>query len=113
MRFRDYVRLGRISLKNRKKSTRNTVCGISFGLTLLVAVLFFTLSFSVDLMNAINEARSVSCFAIPVTNELDAQDGMRGSTRTKTLPGLIGEYCSAIRREKLCTVCSAVRSRKS
>ena len=75
MRFRDYVRLGRISLKNRKKSTRNTVCGISFGLTLLVAVLFFTLAFSVDLMNAINDARNVSCFAVETVNENDPQDG--------------------------------------
>lgn len=87
MRFRDYVRLGRISLKNRKKSTRNTVCGISFGLTLLVAVLFFTLAFSVDLMNAINDARNVSCFAIPVTNELDAQDGYAGLDEDEDFTG--------------------------
>lgn len=75
MRLGEYVRLGRISLKNRKKSTRNTVIGISFGLILLIPVLFFTLSFSIDLTNAINGARSVSCFAVETVNENDPQDG--------------------------------------
>ena len=75
MRLGEYIRLGRISLKNRKKSTRNTVIGISFGLILLIPVLFFTLSFSIDLTNAINGARSVSCFAVATVNESDPQDG--------------------------------------
>ena len=78
MQFKEYVRLGNISLKNRKKSTRNTVCGIAFGLSLLVAVVFFSLAFSLDLTNAIDSARNVTCFAVPVTNEVDEQDGYSG-----------------------------------
>ena len=78
MQLKEYIRLGNISLKNRKKSTRNTVCGIAFGLSLLVAVVFFSLAFSMDLTNAIDSARNVTCFAVPVTNERDGQDGYSG-----------------------------------
>lgn len=87
MRFEEYVRLGNISLRNRKKSTRNTVCGIAFGLSLLVAVVFFSLAFSLDLTNAIDSAHNVTCFAIPVANELDGQDGYSGIDAEKEFDG--------------------------
>ncbi|PWM74761.1 MAG: hypothetical protein DBX59_03185 [Bacillota bacterium] len=64
MQWKDYIRLGRISIKSRKKSTRNTVRGIAFGLIMLVPVLFFTLAFNIGLVGAFNATRETSCFLV-------------------------------------------------
>lgn len=45
MRNRDYFRLAGLSLKSRKKTTIQTVVGISFGLTLLFPLLFIAIGF--------------------------------------------------------------------
>ena len=54
MKVKEYIRLGKISIKSRKKSTRNTVRGIAFGLIMLVPIVFFTLAFYLDLTDKIN-----------------------------------------------------------
>lgn len=64
MKFSDYKRLGKISISSRKKSTRNTVRGISFGLILLIPIVFFALAFYSDLTKKINEVNSISSFRI-------------------------------------------------
>lgn len=89
MRLKEYVRLGRVSLRSRKKSTRNTVCGIAFGLSILVAVVFFTLAFSLDLTGAIDSARSVTCFSISVANEIDPQGDYDGSDAKEEFGGVL------------------------
>ena len=69
MKSRDYIRLGRMSLKSRKKSTRNTVFGIAFGLALLIPVLFFSLSFYSALSGAINSLQSFRTLTVAVNAE--------------------------------------------
>lgn len=69
MRRKDYIRLSKISLAARKKSTRNTVLGIVLGLVLIVPVVFFTLSFYVSLGNAVNESYSFRTLSVPVCRE--------------------------------------------
>ena len=64
MRYNDYKRLGLISIKSRKKSTRNTVRGISFGLILLIPIIFFGLAFYVDLTATVNSIQTISSFNI-------------------------------------------------
>ena len=63
MLIKDYIRLGRISIKSRKKSTRNTVRGIAFGLIVLVPVIYFTMAFYIGLLGAVNATRGVACFS--------------------------------------------------
>lgn len=63
MLIKDYIRLGRISIKSRKKSTRNTVLGIAFGLIVLVPVIYFTMAFYIGLLGAVNATRGVACFS--------------------------------------------------
>lgn len=68
----DYIRLGRISIKARKKSTRNTVFGMAFGLILLVPMIFFALSFYIDMANKVNSIKTASCLSIPLKNINDS-----------------------------------------
>lgn len=107
MKFKDLIRLGRESIKNRKKSTRNTVCGLAFALTILIPMLFFTMSFSVDLTNTINNAKNVYCFGVSVANINDPVDGhvdsensngtpLLGHTDKQTLYSLIGDTVEEI-----------------
>ena len=63
MLIKDYIRLGRISIKSRKKYTRNTVRGIAFGLIVLVPVIYFTMAFYIGLLGAVNATRGVACFS--------------------------------------------------
>ena len=65
MKVKEYIRLGKISIKSRKKSTRNTVSGIAFGLILLIPIIFFTFAFYIDLLSTVNETHSVSSYTIP------------------------------------------------
>lgn len=55
MKTKEYMRLARISLKSRKKTTRSTVLGITFGLIMLVPILFLGLGLSGDLQKQINK----------------------------------------------------------
>ena len=68
MKYSDYKRLGKISIKSRKKSTRNTVRGIAFGLIIIVPVIFFALAFYLDLTQKINTLASVSSFQIKTSH---------------------------------------------
>ena len=69
MKRKDYVRLSKISLKSRKKTTRATVRGISFGMILLMPLLFIVIAFHVDLNNVVNEYAYIRTFTINYNNE--------------------------------------------
>lgn len=56
MKRKDYKRLAKISLKNRKSTTRSTVRGISFGLILLIPVIFVAIAIYTDLNRQTNKA---------------------------------------------------------
>lgn len=86
MKFKDLIHLGKQSIKNRKKSTRNTICGLAFSLAIIIPMLFFTLSFSVDLTNTINNAENVYCFGVSVANANDPVDGRSGSENSNGTP---------------------------
>ncbi len=107
MKFKDLIHLGKESIKNRKKSTRNTVCGLAFALTILIPMLFFTMSFSIDLTNTINNAENVYCFGVSVVNANDPLDGhvdsensgytpILGHTDKQTLYSLVGDTVDEI-----------------
>lgn len=107
MKFKDLIHLGKESIKNRKKSTRNTVCGLAFALTILIPMLFFTMSFSIDLTNTINNAENVYCFGVSVVNANDPLDGhvnsensgytpILGHTDKQTLYNLVGDTVEEI-----------------
>ena len=64
MRGRDYRRLARLSLKSRKKSTRQTIVGISFGLVLLFPLLFIALGFYAGFNIEVNKNPSFRTFFI-------------------------------------------------
>ena len=66
MKFRDYVRISRISLKSKKKTTRATVRGISFGLILLLPLLFLVMAFYIDLNEEVNKESGIRIFDVPV-----------------------------------------------
>lgn len=68
MKFKDYIRLSRISIKSRKKSTRNTIFGLSFSLILLVPIIFFVIALNVDLKQKVNEEKSLYTFNILTSN---------------------------------------------
>lgn len=69
MRYKDYVRLSKISLKARKKTTRSTVRGISFGLILLLPLLFIVIAFHLDLNKEVNKDASLRVFNISYVDE--------------------------------------------
>ena len=66
MKFRDYVRISRISLKSKKKTTRATVRGISFGLILLLPLLFLVMAFYIDLNEEVNKESGIRIFDVSV-----------------------------------------------
>lgn len=74
MRTSDYLRLARASVKSRKRSTRNTVSGIAFGLSVLIPVLFFTLAFYADLIFTVNRTASMSALFLPYTETRGGKD---------------------------------------
>lgn len=92
MRFGDYLRLGKISIKNRRKSTRNTVRGVSFALVMLVPIVFFTLSFYVGMTSEVNAVKTLSSFKVRAFEE------RRGEGRNEA-PYLGDEEVAAIERE--------------
>lgn len=69
MKIKDYFRLSRISLKSRKKSTKSTVRGISFGLILLLPLLFLVIAFYVDLNKEVNKDVAFRVFNIHYISE--------------------------------------------
>ena len=74
MKRKDYKRLAKISLKARKKTTRSTVRGISFGLILLMPLLFIVIAFHLDLNKEVNKDPSIRVFNIDYSNE-DVKEG--------------------------------------
>lgn len=70
MKYKDYVRLSKISLKARKKTTRSTVRGISFGLILLMPLLFIVIAFHIDLNKEVNKDASIRVFNIELSTQL-------------------------------------------
>ena len=68
MKRKDYKRLAKISLKARKKTTRSTVRGISFGLILLMPLLFIVIAFHLDLNKEVNKDPSIRVFNIDYSN---------------------------------------------
>ena len=80
MKLKDYVRLGGISIKSRKKSTRNTVWGISFGLIMIIPVVFFAMAFYMNIYNVVNDIKNVSAFKVLcVGNTSDYESGYMGN----------------------------------
>jgi len=68
MKLSDYIRLGRLSIKARKKSTKNTVFGMAFGLILLVPMIFFALAFYTDMSKKVNSIEVASELNIALKN---------------------------------------------
>ncbi|MCR4880088.1 MAG: hypothetical protein K5906_03940 [Bacilli bacterium] len=64
MKAKDYRRLARLSLKNRKKTTLQTVLGIAFGLVLLFPLLFIGIGFYGGFNIAVNQNPSFRTFFI-------------------------------------------------
>ena len=91
MRWKDYWYLGKISTRSRKKSTRNTVVGFSFGLIMLVPVLFFSFSFYLDLTAAINSTHNISSFYVTTVHEKEQKDGMVGDSIVGDETSLLGK----------------------
>lgn len=60
MKISDYLRLGKLSINARKKSTKNTIFGMCFGLILLIPMLFFAIAFYTDVSAKVNEVRIAS-----------------------------------------------------
>lgn len=72
MKISDYFRLGALSIAARKKSTKNTVFGMAFGLILLVPMIFFALAFYTDLSSQVNSIRMASQVSFPLKNINDS-----------------------------------------
>lgn len=70
MKYKDYKRLSKISLKSRKKTTRSTVRGISFGLILLMPLLFIVIAFHIGLNNEVNKDASLRVFDIAYSKDV-------------------------------------------
>lgn len=51
MKISDYLRLGLINIKNHKRRMINILIGLTFGVILLVPVLFLTFTYKLDIMN--------------------------------------------------------------
>lgn len=68
MKFKEYIRLSKLSLAARKKTTRSTVRGISFGLILLMPLLFLVMAFYLDLNATVNKDSSIRTFSLCVAN---------------------------------------------
>lgn len=64
MKGRDYRRLARLSLKARKKTTRQTIVGISFGLILLFPLLFLALGFYMGFNQEVDKNVSFRTFNV-------------------------------------------------
>lgn len=75
MKYKDYKRLAKISLKARKKTTRSTVRGISFGLILLMPLLFIVIAFHIDLNKEVDKDASIRVFDISYVNEISNNNG--------------------------------------
>lgn len=72
MKLSDYLRLGKLSIAARKKSTKNTIFGMSFGLILLIPMIFFAIAFYTDVSKKVNEVRLASTVNIPLKNINDS-----------------------------------------
>ena len=68
MKRRDYRRLARLSLKSRKKSTRQTIVGITFGLVLLFPLFFIAFGFYAGFNIEVNKNPSFRTFFVNYTD---------------------------------------------
>ncbi len=82
MKLSDYVRLGKLSVKARKKSTKNTIFGMCFGLILLIPMLFFAVAFYTDVSDKVNEVRLAASASLPLKNVNDLSPATMYSERT-------------------------------
>ena len=73
MRKLDYLRLGRISLKANRKTTIQTVIGISFGLVLLFPLLFLIIGFYGGFDAELNNETSYRTHRIMYSSEVTHQ----------------------------------------
>jgi len=83
MKYKDYKRLSKISLKARKKTTRSTVRGISFGLILLMPLLFIVIAFHLDLNKEVNKDASIRVFNLSYVNELPSDNNTINSVKAE------------------------------
>ena len=82
MKFTDYIRLSSLSVKARKRSTKNTVFGMSFGLILLIPMIFFAIAFYTDLSLQVNSIKTASELNIPLKNINDGSSSIPYKDRT-------------------------------
>ncbi|MBR6072110.1 MAG: hypothetical protein IKP77_04675 [Acholeplasmatales bacterium] len=73
MKFNDYRRLAGISLKSRKKTTKTTVRGISFGLILIMPVLFIFMAFYIGLNQEVDKDKNLRTFNIGFSSNVTDQ----------------------------------------
>ncbi|MFA5543136.1 MAG: FtsX-like permease family protein [Bacilli bacterium] len=72
MKYYDLKRLALISIETKEKSTKNTVRGIILGLSILVPVVFFALSFNYSLNKEVDKMRTLASFNIISSVESNA-----------------------------------------
>ena len=94
MKAKDYGRLARLSLKSRKKTTRQTVVGISFGLILLFPLLFIIMAFYGGFTQEINRDAGSRTFNI---NYVDKKLSNPNNT---SITACYSEYKSTIENVK-------------
>ena len=92
MKYKDYKRLSKVSLKARKKTTRSTVRGISFGLILLMPLLFIVIAFHLDLNKEVNKDASIRVFNISYSSEI--------STTSNSIYSIKEEYLDKVYKIK-------------
>lgn len=99
MKNQECKRLAKISLKNRKKTTRTTVSGIVFGLLLLIPVIFLSLGINNSIAKELNKTPSLLFVDVPVqTDDSDYDDKYEAnvyvnySTLDKEHSQIVDEY---------------------
>lgn len=75
MRISDYWDLSKKNIKTRKGSSRNTVAGIAFALSVLIPVIFLTLSLNLGIAAEINSVRTIASFKVVTKNAGDDSAG--------------------------------------
>lgn len=80
MKLKDYWRLAKISLKARKKTTRNTVAGIAFSLIIITPLLFAMVGLNMTINGQLNESpeQLVATFISSAKGEEIEESGHNG-----------------------------------
>jgi cell division protein FtsX len=92
MKWQDMIRLGKISIATRKKSTRNTARGITFGLIIIIPILFFTFAFHLDLTEKINQIETIASFQVETKHYTDPSPTKTDEDYTSGSPLLAYSY---------------------